>query len=219
MYKLGDSMLRKDGSEQKVDEMERFLPPSLVFVVFPALLSFMGALILTQFSRLFVQYNYLRGAPSPIDQTALALLGSDLTRMVLLVSCTIGMMIGLYLSRFVTTKIDVVKKEGEVELSTRMYFSLLFWFVFPLWLQSTIYLLEMNIYGYPTSSFLSDLCIFMMAGYFVAFAIPVLLKYILLVLHARSIDSRITLIEHRSGNGFIKLKYLTLKVIPDGPDS
>lgn len=212
-------MLRKDGSEQKVDEMERFLPPGIVFVVFPVLLSLLGVFVMAQLPRLLGQYNYLRGAPSPIDQTALVLLGSDLTRIVVLVSCTIGMMIGLYLSRFVTTKIDVVKKEGEVELSTRMYFSLLLWFVFPLWLQSTIYLLEMNIYGYPTSSFLSDLCIFLMASYFLGYAIPVLLKYASLVLYAGSIDSQVVLVGLQSGSGFKKrFQCLTLRVIPDGPD-
>ena len=208
-----------EGSDQREGEMERFLPPGIVFVVFPALLSFFGVLVLTQLPWLIDSYNYLRGAPSPFDQTILTLLGSDLSRQVVLISSIIGMMIGLYLSRFVITKIDVVRKEGEAELSTRMYFALLFWFVFPMWLQSTIYFSEMIVYGYPTSRFLSDIGFFMMAGYFLAFSIPVLLKYVLLLLHAKSIDSQITLIGLRSGSGFKKrFQYLTLRVIPEGPD-
>jgi hypothetical protein len=129
------------------------------------------------------------------------------------------MMIGLFLVRFVTRKIDVVRKEGETELSTRMYFSLLVWFVFPLWLFSSISLLEMIVYGSPTSHFLSNLGFFMMAGYFLAYSIPVLSKYVILVLHARSIDSQVVLIGLRSGSGFKRrFQNLTLSVIPEGPD-
>ena len=208
-----------DGSEQKVDELERFLPPGLFFLFFPALLSFLGVLILTQLPWLIGAYNYLRGAPSPFDQTILALLGSDLSRLVVLTSSIIGMMIGLFLVRFVTRKIDVVRKEGETELSTRMYFALLVWFVFPLWLFSSISLLEMIVYGSPTSHFLSNLGFFMMAGYFLAYSIPVLSKYVILVLHARSIDSQVVLIGLRSGSGFKRrFQNLTLSVIPEGPD-
>ncbi|MHA1613539.1 MAG: hypothetical protein ACTSYJ_01765 [Candidatus Thorarchaeota archaeon] len=211
-------MLRKDGSEQKVDEMEMFPPPGLVFVVLPAFLSLLGALTLTLFPGLIIAYNYLRGASSPIDQYALALLGSDLTRIMIFISWIIGMAIGLYLSRFVTAKLDVVRKERETEISKRMFFALLFWWNFLFMLNSMIWSLDSYYNGFATSRFLSDLGWFMTAGYFLAFSIPVLLKYVRLVLHARSIDSRVKLIEHRSENGFIKLKYLTLKVIYDGPD-
>lgn len=211
-------MLRNDGSEHKFGEMEKFLIPNLVFMVFPALLSFLGALILTQLFGLIGAYNYLRGSSSPIDQSALVLLGSDLTRIVIFSSCIIGMVIGLYLSRSVTTKLDVVKKEGETEISVRMFLALLFsweFFILPI---LAIWVLDRVVYGFHTSNFLSNLSYFTLSGLIVAFSIPVLLKYGLLFLHTRSIDSRVTLIEHRSGNGFIKVKNYTLKVIRNGPD-
>lgn len=212
-------MIRKDGSEQKGDEMKGFLPPGIVFVLVPALSSLFGVLILSRLPWLISAYNYLRGAPSPIDQSALALLGSDLSRIAVLSSCIIGMVIGLYLFRFVTTKLDAVRKEGETEISVRMYLALLLsWELFILPIQA-IWFLDLVVYGYPTSSFLRDLGYFTMAGFFVVFAIPVLLKYLLLVLHTRSIDSRVTLIQHISGKGFKRrTQYLTLRVIYDGPD-
>jgi len=123
-YGLGDRMFGEDGSDQELDEMERFLPPGFVFVFLPAFLSLFGILILTQLPWLIGQYNYLRGASSPIDQSTLALLGSDLARLVVLTSSIIGMMIGLFLVRFVTRKLDVVRKEGKAELSARMYVAL-----------------------------------------------------------------------------------------------
>ncbi len=179
----------------------------------------MSVLVLTTLLWLIGAYNYLRGASSPIDQNILALLGSDLSRLVVLTSSIIGMMIGLYLSRFVTTKIDVVKTEGEAELSTRMYTALLLWWAFPLWSLSTISLLDMSFNGFYTSRFLSDFGFFMMAGYFLAYSIPVLSKYVLLVLHTRSIDSQIILVGLPSGSGFKKrFQNLTLRVIHKGPD-
>ena len=215
-YGLGDRMFGEDGSDQELDEMEKFLPPGFVFVFLPALLSLFGILILTQLPWLIGQYNYLRGASSPIDQSTLALLGSDLARLVVLTSSIIGMMIGLFLVRFVTRKLDVVRKEGKAELSARMDVALFVWWAFLSLPFDAIFLLDSVVYGPPSSHFLSDLRWFMNAGYFLAFAIPVLLKYVLLVLHAKSNDSRVKWVEFRRGSGFIKrLQYVVLKVVPD----
>ncbi len=212
-------MLRKEGPEQKVDEMKRVHTPGLIFVFFPTFLSIVGVLILTQLLRLFEQYNYLRGTSSPIDQSVLALLGSDLTRIAVFSSGIIGMVLGLYLSRFVTTKLDVVRKEGETGITQRMYIALLFWAPLLLLPIQAIWTLDMLIYGPPTSKFLSDLGIFLMAGGFAAFAIPILSKYLILVMHARSIDSQVELVGYQIGSGFKRrFQNLTLRVIYDGPD-
>ncbi len=129
------------------------------------------------------------------------------------------MVLGLYLSRFVTTKLDVVRKEGETGITQRMYIALLFWAPFLLLPIQEIWTLDMLIYGPPTSKFLSDLSIFLMAGGFAAFAIPILLKYLILVMHARSIDSQVELVGYQIGSGFKRrFQNLTLRVIYDGPD-
>ncbi len=185
-------------------------------MLFPSLFSVGGVLILAGYLPTLMSYNYLRGSPSPIDQVVLALLGSDLLRLVILASSIIGMMIGLFLSRFVTTKLDIVRKEGEVIFSVRMCVVLFSWWWFLLLPFSMIHILEMIVYGIPTSHFLMNLDFILAAGYSLAFAIHVLLKYLLLVLHAKSIDSRVKLVEFRRGSGFIKrLQYMTLKVVPD----
>ncbi|MHA2188447.1 MAG: hypothetical protein ACW99V_09430, partial [Candidatus Thorarchaeota archaeon] len=179
-----------------------------------------GALILTFYiPRLVIYYNYLAGAPSPIDQVVLVLLGPDLSRIVVFTSSIFGMMIGLTLSHFITTKLDVVRKEGEVELSASMYMLLFGWWWF-LWLPfQMIFLLQWIVYGIPTSHFLDDLGLSLMAGYSLAFAVPIMLKYVILVRHAKSIDSRVELIELRRGSGLIKwLQYSVLRIIPDYPD-
>ena len=125
-------------------------------------------------------------------------------------------MIGLFLSRFVTTKLDVVRKEGEVILSARLYVVLVGWWWFLILPFSIISILEVLVYGIPTSQFLMNLGSILTAGYWLAFAIPVLLKNRLLVLHAKSIDSRVKLIALQRGSGFIKrIQYMTLKVVPD----
>ncbi len=179
-----------------------------------------SVLILAGYLPTLMSYNYLRGSCSPIDQVILALLGSDLSRLAILASSIIGMMIGLFLSRFVTTKLDVVRKEGEVILSVRMYVVLFGWWWFLILPFLMIDILEVIVYGLPTSHFLMNLGFILTAGYSLAFAIPVLLKYCLLVLHAKSIDSRVKLIVLQRGSGFIKrLQYMVLKVVPDGPDS
>ena len=212
-------MLGIDDSEQKAIEMERVRYPGIIIVSFPIICCFMSVLVLGTLPWLIGAYNYLRGASSPIDQSILALLGSDLSRLVVLTSCITGMMIGLYLSRFVTTKLDVVKKEGEAELSTRMYTTLLIWWVLPLLPLNIISLLDLSINGFYTSRFLSDFGFFMMAGYFLAYSIPVLSKYILLALYTKSIDSQVVLVGIPRGSGFKKrFQNLTLKIIHEGPD-
>ena len=190
-------------------------------MLFPSLFSVGGVLILAGYLPTLMSYNYLRGSRSPIDQVVLALLGSDLLRLVILASSIIGMMIGLFLSRFVTTKLDVVRKEGEVILSARMYVVLVGWWWFLILPFSMIYILDSILHGiYVTSHFLNDLGYILAAGYSLAFTIPVLLKYRLLVLHAKSIDSRVKLIVLQRGSGFIKwVQHMTLKVVPDGSDA
>ncbi len=197
--------------------MERFLSPGIFFVLFPLLFSVAGVFFLTSNLRTVMSYNYLRGSRSPIDQVLLALLGSDLSGLVILASSIIGMMIGLFLSRFVTTKLDVVRKEGEVMLSARMYVVLFGYWWFLILPFSMIHILDSIIHGiFSTSHFLKDLNFILNAGYYLAFAIPVLLKYVLLVLHAKSNDSRVKWVEFRRGSGFIKrLQYVVLKVVPD----
>ncbi len=216
-YGFGDRMFGEDGSDKELDEMERFLSPGIFFVLFPLLFSVAGVFFLTSNLRTVMSYNYLRGSRSPIDQVLLALLGSDLSGLVILASSIIGMMIGLFLSRFVTTKLDVVRKEGEVMLSARMYVVLFGYWWFLILPFSMIHILDSIIHGiFSTSHFLKDLNFILNAGYYLAFAIPVLLKYVLLVLHAKSNDSRVKWVEFRRGSGFIKrLQYVVLKVVPD----
>jgi hypothetical protein len=206
-------------SEQRAFEMEKVLSPGLIIALFPVICSFIGVLVLGMLPWLISAYNYLRGMSSPIDQAILALLGSDLSRLVILASCVIGMMIGLYLSRFVTTKLDVVKKEGEFELSKRLELFLLLWWMIPLWSLSTVSLLDMTLNGFYTSSFLSDFDVFMMAGYFLAYSIPVLLKFARLLLYTRSINSQIILVGLPIGSGLRRgHQNLTLRIIRVGPD-
>jgi len=216
-YELGDRILITDSSEQKEDATERNAHHYILFVLFPSLFSVGGVLILAGYLPTLMSYNYLRGSRSPIDQVVLALLGSDLLRLVLLASSIIGMMIGLFLSRFVTTKLDVVRKEGEVMLSARMYVVLFGYWWFLILPFSMIHILEVIVYGiFSNSHFLMHLGFILNAGYYLAFAIPVLLKYLLLLLHAKSNDSRVKLIALHRGSGLIKrLQYMTLKVVPD----
>ena len=216
-YEHGDRILIADSSEQKEDTTERNVHHGALFVLFPSLFSVGGVLILAGYLPTLMSYNYLRGSRSPIDQVVLALLGSDLSRLVILASSIIGMMIGLFLSRFVTTKLDVVRKEGEVILSVRMCVVLFSWWWFLILSFSMIHILDSIVYGiFSTSHFLSDLGFILTAGYSLAFAIPVLLKYLLLLLHAKSNDSRVKLIALHRGSGLIKrLQYMTLKVVPD----
>lgn len=206
--------------EQKVDETDTSYLLGLSLVFFPAVFSIVGALILTFYiPRLVGYYNYLAGALSPIDQAVLLLLGPDLSRLVVFTSSVIGMMIGLFLSHFVTTKLDVVRKEGEVELSARMHIGLSLWWLILFLPLQMIFFLQWIVYGIPTSHFLDDIGISLMAGFSLAFAVPILLKYIILVRHAKSLDSRVELITIQSGSGFKRrLQNSVMRVIPYGPD-
>ncbi|MCK5151750.1 MAG: hypothetical protein KAQ65_07915 [Candidatus Thorarchaeota archaeon] len=216
----GNYMLGGDREEQIGDETVREFFPSFFFIIVPLLFAFLGGLILFwSLVRLPIYYNYLRGMPSPIDQSALALLGSDLSRLVLLVSAIIGIIVGSFLSRLVTKKLDTVRREGEALLSVRMYIGLIVWWQCAWIPYSTISLLEMALFGYPTSHFLSDISWYLMAGYFIAAGIPVMLKYFQLRWHADSIGSQVKLVESRVGKGFIKpIQKITMKLIPSGPD-
>ena len=212
-------MIRNDSLEQEDDEMKKILPPSILFVFFPALLSLLGVFILAQLPWLIGAYNYLQGRPSPIDQSALALLGSDLTRIAVLISGIVGIVIGLYLSRFVTTKLDVARKEGETGISGRMYFALISWWSFLTSPILLIGLLDSVVNGTPTSRFLRDLGWYLAAGAFLAFSIPVMVKYVQLMLSASSTSSQVILVGRQTGSGFKKrLQDITLRVIYDGPD-
>ncbi len=212
-------MLREDGSEQKNEEMKKFLPPSLLFLVIPALLSLLGIFVLSQLPWLIGAYNYLQGAASPIDQSSLALLGSDLTRIAILISGITGMVIGLYLSRFVTTKLDVVRKEGETGISRKMYIALVVGLSFFASSVQMIGMLDLIVNGYPTSRFLSDIGWFLVAGICLAFSIPVIIKYTQLMLSASSTSSQVILVGRQSGSGFKKqIQDITLRIVYDGPD-
>jgi hypothetical protein len=122
------------------------VPLDLLFVLFPLIFSLLGGLIL---SWLLVTlpgyYNYLRGSQSPIDQYILASLGSDLSRVIVLLCAVIGIIVGSLLARLVINKINTVKREGEVILSTTFYFFSLFWWTCAMIPNATISLVEMSL--------------------------------------------------------------------------
>ena len=209
----------EDGSKREVNDTMRDFPAGIFIVFFPLVFSLMGGLIiLGQIPWFLGAYNYLRGAPSPIDQTALALLGSDLTRLVVLISAISGMMIGSLLSRFITKKFDVVRREGEVDLGRGIYFVFMAWWTVVMWPFFSINLLIQSLHEF-TSRFVTDIGIFLMAGYFLGYAIPVMMKYARLVRHAGSIDSRVKVTELRRGSGLVMLlQKMTMRVVHDGPD-
>jgi hypothetical protein len=203
------------------NEIVKEISPDLLFVLFPVLFGILGGLILFwSLIRLPIYYNYLRGAPSPIDQYVLILLGSDLSRLVILIFAIIGIVIGSLFSRFVIKKLDSAKREQEVVLSLTTYIV-----VFLLWWQcvlipSTIIdLIEMAFFGYPTSHFLRDLSWAFMSGYFISAGIPIVLKYYLLRNYAYTINSQIILLQSQVGGGLIKrVQHVTLMLVQTGPD-
>lgn len=202
------------------DEIGNEFIPRVFFILQPVCALIIGGLILFwSFVRLPIAYNYLRGVPSTIDQSVVALLGSDLPRLLLLASAIIGLIIGSLLSRPVTRKLDTVRRDGEVALGVRMYIGLNIWFLFMVGLNAGRSLIERALFGYPSSTFLSDISWSLMVGYFLTAGISIILKYFQLLRHAKSIGSRIKLFESRGGSGFIKpINQVTLKLIPDGPD-
>ena len=209
----------EDDSKREVNDTMRDYPAGIYVVLLPLLFSLMGCLIiLGRIPSLLGAYNYLRGAPSPLDQTALALLGSDLTRLAVLISAISGMMIGLFLSRFITKKFDVVRREGEVDLGRGIYFVFFAWWTVVMWPVFSVNLLDQSLHGF-TSRFVTDIGFFLMAGYFLGYAIPVMMKYARLVWYAESIDSRVKVTELRRGSGLVMLlQKLTMRVVHDGPD-
>ncbi|MFW9844260.1 MAG: hypothetical protein ACFFEV_06780 [Candidatus Thorarchaeota archaeon] len=212
-------MFRDDGSEQRNNEMKKTLPPGYLFLVIPVFLSLIGVFVLGQLPWLIGAYNYLQGAPSPLDQSALLLLGSNLTRIAVMISGIIGVVIGLLLSRRVTPKLDVARKMGEAGISRGMYFVLIFWWMLLTLPIQLIRFLDIIVNGYYTSHFLSDLGWYLTAGTFLAFSIPVIVKYVQLLLSASSTSSQVILTETRSSSDFDKqLQDITLKVVYNGPD-
>ncbi len=207
-----------EDSKREVKETIRNYPAGIYFVFFPLLCILIGCLVLGVLPLFLGAYNYLMGAPSPIDLAALAILGSDLTRLVVLISAIIGIMIGSFLSTIITKKLDIVRREGEVEFGRGLYLVSFGWWTLVAIPVSFVNLLDMLIHGI-TSRFVTDLSYFLMAGYFLGYAIPVMFKYSRLVLHAGSIDSRVKMTILSRGSGRVRLlQKMALKVVHDGPD-
>lgn len=158
------------------------------------------------------------GAPSPIDLAALAVLGSDLTRLVILISAIIGLLFGIFLSTIVTKKFDIVRRDGAVEFGRGLYFFSFFGCLLFVTVVNIINILDRTRQEF-TSQFMSSLGDFLMAGYFLGYTILVMIKYVRLVLYADSSDGRVkTTVIHR-GSGRVKLvQRMTLEVVHDGPD-
>jgi len=211
-------MLGENDSKHEMNETIQDYPAGIFVALTPLLFSLMSCVLIYLIPWLLGAYNYLRGAPSPIDQAALALLGSDLTRLVVLLSAITGLMIGLFLSRFVTKKLDIVRREGEVEFGRGLYLVLCTWWTWVTTPFFSINLLDMSLHV-VSSSFITNIGIFLMTGYFLGYAIPVIMKYTRLVLHAGSIGSRVIMTELRRGSGRVKLlQKMTIRIVHDGPD-
>jgi len=111
-----------------------------------------------------------------------------------------------------------VRKEGEVDLGRGIYFVFIAWWTVVMSPFFSVNLLVQSLHGF-TSRFVTDIGFFLMAGYFLGYAIPVMMKYARLVWYAGSIDSRVIMTELRQGNGLVKwLQKLTMRVVHDGPD-
>ncbi|MHA1576310.1 MAG: hypothetical protein ACTSU3_03005 [Candidatus Thorarchaeota archaeon] len=208
----------EDDSKPEVNEKLYDFPAGIFFVFFPLLCFLLGCLVLSTLPMLLGAYNYLMGAPSQIDLAALAVLGSDLTRLVILISTIIGIMIGSLLSTIVTKKFDIVRREGEAEFGRGLYMVSFAWWTLVVIPVSFVNLLDMLIHGI-TSRFVTDLGYFLMAGYFLGYAILVMIKYVRLVLYAGSSDARVKMTVIHRGSGRVKLIHkMTLEVVHDGPD-
>jgi hypothetical protein len=210
----------RDTANENENGTEFPLPPSFLFVLFPLPLGIAGGLILFWIlTSLPITYNYLRGAPSPIDEYVLALLGSDLSRIVVVFFAVIGVVVGSLLSYFVIKKLNFVKREGEVTLSVRMYMIIFFWWQFA-WIPNlTISLVQIILLGIPNSSFLRDIGYAAVSGYSAAAGIPILLKYFFLNQYSSSTNSKLKLVAFRERRGHLKpVHHLVLKLVPSGPD-
>ncbi len=162
---------------------------------------------LTYVPLLLKAYNYLAGVRSPIDQAAWALLGSDGARLVVTLSCIVGAIVGFVLSRVVTTKLDMTRIEGEAELEhgypVLLFGGAVLFCIFPV-----ITLIDIS------SMFLANMGVYMTAGWFFGYIIPVLLKYTFLLLHARSINSHIELVGPSGRSGmWRRLGLMRLRVV------
>ena len=208
----------EDDSKPEVNEKLYDFPAGIFFVFFPLLCILLGCLFLSTLPWLLGAYNYLMGASSPIDLAALAVLGSDLTRLVILISTIIGIMIGSLLSTIITKKFDIVRREGEAEFGRGLYMVSFFWFTLVMLPVSIVSSLDMALQEF-TSRFVTDLGYFLIAGYFLGYAILVMIKYVRLVLYAGSIDGRVIMTILHRGSGRVKVvQRMTLEVVHDGPD-
>ena len=135
-----------------------------------------------------------------------------------IIATIIGIMIGSLLSTIITKRFDIVRKEGEVEFGRGLdlvYFAWWTWVVIPVF---SVNLLDLSLHV-SSSRFMTDLGFFLMAGYFLGYAIPVMIKYARLVLYAGSIDSRVNMTELRRGSGLVMLlQKMTMRIVYDGPD-
>ena len=204
--------------EEESNDLERLLPPALLFVFFPSLLLLPAILVLTSLPGLLGQYNYLRGARSPIDQIAQELLGSDVPRGMVLLSGIFGIILGLYLSRLVYCKLRTVMDEGSVEISRIMYLDLFTWNTIPMIPPSLLNFWQSVAFG-STSDFLSNMAWFFMAGSFLSYSIPVLIGYAVLLSHADAHSMQIEFTAIQNGRGLRNVHQLTLRKTYSGPET
>ena len=194
----GDRMASELSSDQKMDEETDYFPFVFLFTILGGIYAAMVIFFaLIRIPMLIQAYNYLAGARPPIDQAVLALLGHDNSRLALIVLCIIGGVVGLAFSHIVTAKLNNTRIEGEVELR-RSFLAFLFgWQVgfWVYWMAPVSQLIDIN------SWFLDDVALYVAAGWSLGYFIPILIKYILLSLHARSINSHIELVGPTRGSG------------------
>ena len=212
-------MLGEDDSKSEVNEKLYDFSAGILFLLFPIIISLIwGILFIVQLPLLLGADNYLGNAPSPIDVAAFAILGSDLARLVVLISTIISLLFGIFLSTIVTKKFDIVRRDGATEFGRGLYLFSFSWYLLFLTPVYIINYLDRTLQEF-TSQFVSSLGDFLMAGYFLGYAILVMIKYVRLVLYADSSDGRVkTTVIHR-GSGRVKLIHkMTLEVVHDGPD-
>jgi hypothetical protein len=203
-------------SNEELGELERQLAPHFMLAIFPGLLTILGAFaFFAPLHQLVGAYNYLRGMPSPLDQAVLTLLGSDLSRLVIVILSIVGLLMGVFLSRFTTEKLAALKRDGAVELSIKMYLILSsLWWTVPWCFFIITQFYERFAYG-MTSHFTSALGFSILGGYLIGFSVPILVRFIQVVLYSRSIDSQVVLEGRRTGSGIIRpLKNLTIRITP-----
>jgi len=205
-------------AEEELKKRAKRISSAAIILVFPLLWALIGTPILLWYpADLLIFYNYLRGSPSPIDQSALALLGSDGARMVVWCSCIVGVVIGLLACRPVISILNALRRDGEVLLTRKRYAAI---FVLPNMGPQAIFLIGLSynpVYGIQ-SKFLSDIALMLMAGYSVAFSFPMLFKYALLAWFAKNTGSRLCLIYLREDGAPRKEAKLFLRILHDRPN-